>query len=362
MKTKAKQILCVLLLNSILLTAVFSAPAALANEKAFTESTTYSDASVSQSSASPPQRLVTNKKGEWIKASNGKYWYRHTDGSYTKNDWEYIDGSWYFFDANGWMLSSQWLKWNGDWYFLNPSGVMHTGWLKDNGKWYYLSSRGIMQTGWVKPDSYWYYLDSNGVMQTGWRKLNGSWYYFESNGKMKTGVFEQNKRIYRFKLTGELYNTEIRITRQQQLKTYWCWAASSAMTGKYGVESSITQRDIVIKYKGSDKNEGGNKYLIAFAIGYASDYTKHGKALEKLMSFDEAVALIDSNHPFVINMEWNSGGKHAVVCSGYNLDTKQIQIIDPWGNNETQYYSFDGICNGVYINGNRGHADSMVIY
>ena len=89
MKTKVKQILCVLLLNSILLTVVFSAPAALANEKAFTESTTYSDASVSQSSASPPQRLVTNKKGEWIKASNGKYWYRHTDGSYTKNDWEY---------------------------------------------------------------------------------------------------------------------------------------------------------------------------------------------------------------------------------------------------------------------------------
>ena len=280
------------------------------------------------------------------------------------------------------MLSSQWLKWDGDWYFLNPSGVMHTGWLKDNGKWYYLSSRGIMQTGWVtvggKEYFLWddghmhigwlerwngtFYLNSDGSMQVGWAKISGSWYYFESNGKMKTGVFEQNKRIYRFKLTGELYNTEIRITRQQQLKTYWCWAASSAMTGKYGVESSITQRDIVIKYKGSDKNEGGNKYLIAFAIGYASDYTKHGKALEKLMSFDEAVALIDSNHPFVINMEWNSGGKHALVCSGYNKENASVQIIDPWKDTKTTYYNYYAICHGIQLQTGNGKSIFMVTY
>ncbi|MEZ3421980.1 MAG: C39 family peptidase [Eubacterium sp.] len=80
------------------------------------------------------------------------------------------------------------------------------------------------------------------------------------------------------------------------------------------------------------------------------------------MSFDEAVALIDSNHPFVINMEWNSGGKHAVVCSGYNLDTKQIQIIDPWGSSRTRYYSFYDICRGTEIESGTGHADSMVIY
>ncbi len=32
----------------------------------------------------------TTKPGTWIKESNGKWWYKHTDGTYTKNSWEFI--------------------------------------------------------------------------------------------------------------------------------------------------------------------------------------------------------------------------------------------------------------------------------
>ena len=57
---------------------------------------------------------------KWITSGNRK-WYRHADGSYTKNDWELINGKYYRFDNEGWMVTG-WLKIGSTWYYLNPSG------------------------------------------------------------------------------------------------------------------------------------------------------------------------------------------------------------------------------------------------
>ncbi len=62
------------------------------------------------------------EKAGWIQ--EGKHWwYCHADGSYTKDGWELIEGKWYYFDKDGWMI---------------------TGWLNKNDKWYYLKSDGSM--------------------------------------------------------------------------------------------------------------------------------------------------------------------------------------------------------------------------
>lgn len=96
-------------------------------------------------------------EGTWIQASDGRWWYKHTDGSYTTSSWEKINGVWYYFDASGWM---------------------YTGWLHDNGHWYYLDSvSGAMQTGWIVVKNCYYYCDASGVMQTGWVYTNSKWYY-----------------------------------------------------------------------------------------------------------------------------------------------------------------------------------------
>ena len=98
----------------------------------------------------------------WIR-SGSRWWFKHSDGSYTTNDWEKIDGVWYHFDNSGWM---------------------QTGWLKDNGMWYYLDGSGAMKTGWLKDNSSWYYLDNSGAMKTGWMKVSGKWYYAYSSGAL----------------------------------------------------------------------------------------------------------------------------------------------------------------------------------
>ena len=84
----------------------------------------------------------TQAKNEWI-SSGGRWWYRHSDGGYTRSGWEQINGTWYYFDGAGWMETG-WLNVGGTWYYLNGSGAMATGWLNLGGTWYYLTGSGAM--------------------------------------------------------------------------------------------------------------------------------------------------------------------------------------------------------------------------
>lgn len=90
--------------------------------------------------------------GSWIQ-SNGRWWFKHNDGSYTSNGWEQINGVWYHFDNSGWMQTS-WLKDSDNWYYLQDSGAMKTGWMKVSGKWYYAYSSGALAINTTTPDGY----------------------------------------------------------------------------------------------------------------------------------------------------------------------------------------------------------------
>lgn len=89
--------------------------------------------------------------GSWIQ-SNGRWWFKHNDGSYTSNGWEKINRTWYRFDNSGWMQTG-WVK-DGSWYYLQDSGAMKTGWMKVSGKWYYAYSSGALAINTTTPDGY----------------------------------------------------------------------------------------------------------------------------------------------------------------------------------------------------------------
>lgn len=61
-------------------------------------------------------------RGQWQQDDKG-WWYQHSDGSYTKNNWEEIKGQWYFFDENGYMKTG-WVDWEGSRYYCDGSGAM----------------------------------------------------------------------------------------------------------------------------------------------------------------------------------------------------------------------------------------------
>lgn len=114
--------------------------------------------------------------GTWVKTDTGIWMFRQTNGGYAKSRWGIADGLWYYFNADGHML---------------------TGWQLIGNQWYYLCTEedakaqsgrkeGAMVTGWQFDPLYqkWFYFDVNGAMITGWREIGGKWYYFnpESDG------------------------------------------------------------------------------------------------------------------------------------------------------------------------------------
>lgn len=128
------------------------------------------------------------RKGTWIlDKKENKWWYKHSDGSYTKSGWEWIDNNWYLFNDKGWMLS-YWQQEGGNWYYLYSNGAMAKGWVKNNNDWYYMNDKGAMVVGWQKINGDWYHFNKDGSMATGWIRDNGKDYLLYSNGKMASDI------------------------------------------------------------------------------------------------------------------------------------------------------------------------------
>lgn len=130
---------------------------------------------------SSSQATYSKSSGSWIK-SGSRWWYKHSDGSYTTNGWEKINGTWYYFDSEGWMKTG-WIKEYGKWYYLDDSGAMKTGWCLVSGSWYYLNSSGVMQTRLQTINGKQYYLAAGGAMQTGWHNIGDDTYFFANSGE-----------------------------------------------------------------------------------------------------------------------------------------------------------------------------------
>ena len=160
----------------------------------------------------------------WV--NNGKWLYRYGDGTYAQNKFEVINGSTYYFDADGYMVTG-WSTIESNWYYFNASGCMITNAWVGN---YYLGSDGVMarntwidnvyvdasglrqQNGWIYNGRWWYrygdgsypcskfdvingstyYFDDSGYMVTGWKSIESNWYYFNASGCMVTNAWVGN--------------------------------------------------------------------------------------------------------------------------------------------------------------------------
>lgn len=104
----------------------------------------------------PSKEKPTDK---WITSGNRK-WYRHADGSYTKNDWEVIDGKYYRFDKDGWMVTGWQKIGNVTYYMDKTTGERYgEGWHWIDGNCYYMNANGEMAADtWIDG----YYVDASG--------------------------------------------------------------------------------------------------------------------------------------------------------------------------------------------------------
>lgn len=157
-------------------------------------------------------------RSDWVRIGNN-WKYRHSDGTYTTSSWKQIEGSWYHFDAAGWMQTG-WIKDGGKWYYLASSGSRYgEGWHQIGSSWYYMYSSGVMAENtwignyyvnssgawipeygtskWIKSGSLWWYRHGDGgYTSSDWEQIGSEWYYFDASGWMKTGWLNLNGKWY----------------------------------------------------------------------------------------------------------------------------------------------------------------------
>lgn len=87
--------------------------------------------------------LASVNAGEWLK-DGGRWWYRNRDGSYTADNWQYIDDKWYYFDSQGYMATG-WVEWKDRSYYCGKDGAMWAScWTPDG---YYVDGDGVWVQG-----------------------------------------------------------------------------------------------------------------------------------------------------------------------------------------------------------------------
>ncbi|MDO5415767.1 MAG: polysaccharide lyase family 8 super-sandwich domain-containing protein [Lachnospiraceae bacterium] len=96
-----------------------------------------------------------NEENGWV-LQNGRWKYRLPNGDFRSGQWDFIQGSWYCFDQDGyrktgWHQDSM----DGCWYYLKPDGTMATGWLCIDGKWYYFNPTPAESSGWYLEQGVW---------------------------------------------------------------------------------------------------------------------------------------------------------------------------------------------------------------
>ena len=124
-----------------------------------------------------------NSSGVWVKNQwiyNGQWWFRYGDGSYPQGKFEVLDGSTYYFNNSGYMVTG-WKVINGDWYYFNTAGVLLKNQWVGN---YYVGSDGKMLTNkWIGNC----YVDATGLWQPNKWMNDGQWWFRYGDGSYPKG-------------------------------------------------------------------------------------------------------------------------------------------------------------------------------
>ena len=86
--------------------------------------------------------------GEWIREDDD-WTYKYPDGTIPAHEWRRIDGKWYWFDDDGYIIGG-WLKYKGGWYWLHNEHDGHFGEMAEsvclpiNGEVYCFDNNGRM--------------------------------------------------------------------------------------------------------------------------------------------------------------------------------------------------------------------------
>lgn len=273
---------------------------------------------------------------------------------------------WHYFGRDGKAIKSKWFKIDEKWYYFNAEGQMLTGKQEIDGSIYYFGDEndGVRKTGWIQleetdnddPDnsSFWYYFDNTGRMVENQvdRKIDGKYYTFV-NGRLQTGWY---------KLPAEAVTAEVQeeAASDSQAAPEVLPAASKAgsihgyqyyeedgkrASGWYeieGAEEISTESEAYRFYFRSGKPVAAENGVQVFTID-SKRYAFNEKG--EMQTGKQVITLEDGQ---TANAYFGSDG---VMRTG-----KQTIYDEDLGENQTWYFHTDGTRKGEGFNGIRDNA------
>ena len=120
---------------------------------------------------------------------NNKWYYFDGSGAMYSNRWignYYVGGNGEML-TNTWV-GSYWVGADGKW-IPNYNPDANANWVKSGNTWYYQRPDGSKLTNsWKRINGSWYYFGADGAMTTGWKYVDGYKFYFGTDGKMVQDV------------------------------------------------------------------------------------------------------------------------------------------------------------------------------
>ena len=141
---------------------------------------------------------------------DGRRYYFAEDGKQQTGFWCYAGAYWYYYDENGqllypgWNIVSGYMRYvsdggsfltgkqviEGTTYYFGSSGILQTNTVvEDGGKRYFVDGNGAVQYGWQTAGGFRYYSDEANGIYTGWQMIDGRRYYFAEDGKQQIGFW-----------------------------------------------------------------------------------------------------------------------------------------------------------------------------
>jgi hypothetical protein len=154
-------------------------------------------------------------------------------------------------------------------------------------------------------------------------------------------------------------------TMQPQQETEWCWAATAASVHSYlnpGCPTIFTQASLASTVLQQEKKIApgfdctGSPGSCDFPGSLTIALTTTGNlntALGRPMEFSEIKAALDNGNPVCVQIDWYSGGGHAIAIDGYFEYASGAQVVsvqDPLLPGATLHF-YDALKTGYQASG-----------
>ena len=184
---------------------------------------------------------------------NNKWYYFGGSGDMYSNRWignYYVGGNGEML-TNTWV-GSYWVGADGKW-IPNYDPDVNANWVKSGNTWYYQRPDGSKLTNsWKRINGSWYYFGADGAMTTGWKYVDGYKFYFGTDGKMVQDVDKLIGKQSSYRITVNRVKCQVTVYAANEtgnycipVKTFTCSVGKAGTPTHAGTYATLKKQNPV---------------------------------------------------------------------------------------------------------------------